>query len=103
MNDINFIQTTIKEIKTDDTGITALIDSDGKVGKLYGAKTTPHFFIINPKGTLAYQGAIDSISSFQASDVPEAENYVAKALEELLQNRAVSTSSTKPYGCSVKY
>lgn len=75
-----------------------LMDNDGKVGKAYGAKTTPHMFVIN-KGTLAYAGAIDSGDTKTAGD----RNYVAEALDAVLANKAVATSSTKAFGCSVKY
>lgn len=82
-----------------------LRDESGVVGKSYGAKTTPHFFIIGKDGKLAYQGAIDKIRSTKTADIekPENVNYVAKALDELLAGQAVSTPQTKSYGCSVKY
>jgi peroxiredoxin len=80
-----------------------LRDADGKVGHLYGAKTTPHFFIIDAKGTLVYEGAIDSIRSAKQSDIPKAENYVGEALEAVEAGRPVLKSATQPYGCSVKY
>ena len=78
-------------------------DQDAKVGKLYGAKTTPHFFIIDRDGQLVYNGAIDSIRSADPSDIKNAENYVASALEALKKNVPVATPSTQPYGCAVKY
>jgi peroxiredoxin len=80
-----------------------LLDSDGKAGKLYGAKTTPHMFVINPEGILIYQGAIDSIASADPADVSKATNYVRKALSEAMSGQSVSEATTKPYGCSVKY
>ncbi|MDZ4789191.1 MAG: thioredoxin family protein [Blastochloris sp.] len=80
-----------------------LLDGDGKVGRLYDAKVTPHMYIINKEGVLVYNGAIDSIKSTSADDVPKAENYVSKALEEVLAGKPVSTSSTAAYGCSVKF
>ena len=80
-----------------------LMDDDGKVGKAYGARTTPHMYIINPAGTLVYAGAIDSNRSANPADIPAATNYVRKALDELLAGKPVSTASTQPYGCSVKY
>ncbi len=80
-----------------------LLDSEGKVGRLFGAKTTPHMFIIDPKGVVIYQGAIDSIKSTDKEDVAKAENYVHKALNEALAGKPVSTSQTPAYGCSVKY
>jgi hypothetical protein len=78
-------------------------DQDGKVGKLYDARTTPHLFIITPDGTLAYQGGIDSIRSANPADIAKATNYVKAALAELKEGKAVTHASTQPYGCSVKY
>ncbi|MCX7611566.1 MAG: thioredoxin family protein [Ignavibacterium sp.] len=80
-----------------------LIDEDGTVGKMYGAKTTPHMFIINSDGKLVYAGAIDDIKSTDKEDVKKANNYVSKALDEILSGKEVSTKTTTPYGCSVKY
>ncbi len=80
-----------------------LLDTNGKVGKMYGAKTTPHMFVIDPEGKVAYQGAIDSIPSFDSADIPKAKNYVTAAVDSLMAGQAVSDASTTPYGCSVKY
>ena len=80
-----------------------LLDHDGKVGKTYDAKTTPQIYIVNPEGKLIYQGAIDSKSSADAGDIANSENYVKATLDAALTGKAVTTSSTKPYGCSVKY
>ncbi len=80
-----------------------LIDESGKVGKQFGAKTTPHMFVVNPEGNLIYQGAVDSVPSFDPEDVKGATNYVVQALNQSLANSAVSDATTKPYGCSVKY
>ena len=80
-----------------------LLDPTGQVGKFYGAQTTPHMFIIDPKGILVYQGAIDDIRSTNPDDVAKARNYVSAALEEAMAGKPVSTPSTKSYGCSVKY
>jgi len=80
-----------------------LLDPNGKVGKLYGAKTTPHMFVIDPKGRLLYQGAIDSVASASLEDVKVATNYVRQALEESLAGKSVSVPMTEAYGCSVKY
>ena len=80
-----------------------LLDPDGTVGHLYGAKTTPHLFIIQPGGTLIYAGAIDDTPSINAADVATATNYVAQALDEAMAGKPVSVPSTKSYGCSVKY
>ncbi len=80
-----------------------LLDSAGKVGKLYGAKTTPHIFIISPEGRVIYQGAIDDKASADSADIASSKNYVAAALDAALAGQAVAEASTKPYGCSVKY
>ncbi|MBW8190117.1 thioredoxin family protein [Neiella marina] len=80
-----------------------LFDGDGQVGKTYGAKTTPHMYIIKPDGMLAYIGAIDSIKSTDPADIARATNYVTQAMNELEAGQAVSKPLTKPYGCSVKY
>lgn len=80
-----------------------LLDSDGKVGKLYGAKTTPHMFVISPQGLLIYQGAIDDKPSADPADIASSKNYVKTALDEAMAGQAVSESTTKSYGCSVKY
>ncbi|MCB1214788.1 MAG: thioredoxin family protein [Deltaproteobacteria bacterium] len=81
----------------------ALMDPTGEIGKKYGAKTTPHLFIINPEGKLAYMGAIDSIKSTDIEDIAKANNYVQEALDALLKGEKVKTTNTVSYGCSVKY
>lgn len=80
-----------------------LLDADGKVGRLYGAKTTPHMYVINSKGLLVYNGAIDSIESTETADVAKAEDFVQRALAEVTKGKAVTVANTKPYGCAVKY
>lgn len=80
-----------------------LLDPEGTVGNLYGAKTTPHMYVINAAGTLVYQGAIDEKPSTEPDDIPGAKNFVASALDEVLAGKPVTTGQTKPYGCSVKY
>ena len=80
-----------------------LIDSTGAVGKAYGAKTTPHMFVINKEGVLVYNGAIDSKATTKADDITSSENYVAKALDATLDGKSVATAKTEPYGCGVKY
>lgn len=80
-----------------------LMDSDGKVGMLYGAKTTPHIFIIDKNFNVVYTGAIDSIASSDISDIKEATNYVDNTFKHLFANKAVDIKSSKPYGCNVKY
>ena len=82
---------------------TVLLDTDGKVGHLYGAQTTPHLFIIDPRGTLIYQGAIDDTPSADVADVKTAKNYVSAALDEAMSGKPVAINTTKSYGCSVKY
>lgn len=81
-------------------GYPILDDRSGKVGHLYGARTTPHMFIIDAKGNIAYNGAIDNSPMGKEENVI---NYVDKALAELTAGKEVSTANTKPYGCSVKY
>jgi len=78
-----------------------LNDTKGTAAKAYGAKTTPHMFIINAEGNLAYMGAIDSDKSSDPSKVEGATNYVSKALSEMLVGTAVSEPETRPYGCGV--
>ncbi|MCC6469637.1 MAG: thioredoxin family protein [Alphaproteobacteria bacterium] len=80
-----------------------LLDADGKVGRLYGAQTTPHVFVVDGAGKLAYAGAIDDKSSTSAADIKGAKNYVADALDALKTGKPVATASTKAYGCGVKY
>jgi hypothetical protein len=80
-----------------------LLDPKGVAGKAYGAKTTPHMFVINAKGTLVYNGAIDDRPSTKLSDVEGAKNYVAAALDATMAGKKVETTATQPYGCSVKY
>lgn len=93
-----------KRIKDHNAKMSAyLIDADGKVGKMYGAKTTPHMYVIDKEGKLVYVGAIDDKPSTDVADVKEAKNYVAAALDELLAGKNVSFQSSTSYGCSVKY
>jgi peroxiredoxin len=80
-----------------------LIDSSGKVGKMYGAKTTPHMYVIDKDGKLVYAGGIDDKASTDIEDIKSAKNYVSSALDELLAGKTVSKQSSTPYGCSVKY
>lgn len=80
-----------------------LMDESGKIGQLYSAKTTPHMYIINPQGVLVYAGAIDSVPSARVEDIKLATNYVRQGLNEALSGKAISTPSTRAYGCSVKY
>jgi len=80
-----------------------LLDSDGKVGKLYGARTTPHMYIVDRNGKLAYVGAIDDKRSTNPEDIKTSKNHVRVALGEVLAGKPVSVASTTPYGCTVKY
>lgn len=80
-----------------------LLDADGKVGKAYGAKTTPHMFIINPKQEVVYAGAIDDNDSPNPATISGARNYVENALDAGMSNKTIEVASSKPYGCSVKY
>jgi hypothetical protein len=78
-------------------------DQDGKVGRLYGAKTTPHIFVINGAGTLVYEGAIDSIATADKADIAKATNYAKAALDAVKADKPVEKTNTAPYGCTVKY
>jgi peroxiredoxin len=94
-------QAILKEWKAAPTAF--VLDPDGKVGKQYGARTTPHMYVIDPKGTLVYVGGIDDRPSTSQRDIATARNLVAAALDESLSGRPVGTPSAMPYGCSVKY
>jgi len=80
-----------------------LLDPSGALGHLYGAKTTPDMFVINPQGQLIYEGAIDDKATVEQSDIAGAVNYVTAALEESMAGKAVLVTASRPYGCSVKY
>jgi peroxiredoxin len=80
-----------------------LLDPDGAIGRMYDAKTTPHMFVIDPEGRLVYNGAIDDTPTADAADVPTAKNYLAAALTEAMAGEPVTTATSRPYGCSVKY
>lgn len=80
-----------------------LLDTDGTVGKAYGARTTPHMYIVDPKGVLVYAGAIDDKPTADKKDIATSRNHVDAALQELAANKSVSVKSSEPYGCSVKY
>lgn len=80
-----------------------LLDPDGTAGKAYGAKTTPHMFVVNAKGVLVYAGAIDDKPSVDQADVKGAKNYVEASVDEVLAGKPVTVASTTPYGCGVKY
>ena len=78
-------------------------DQDGKVGKLYDARTTPHMYVVDTSGTLVYAGGIDDIRSSDPDDIAKANNYVLAALGDLKAGRPVTRKNSQPYGCSVKY
>lgn len=80
-----------------------LLDPKGDLGHLYGAKTTPHMFVINPHGQLVYEGAIDDRPTTDASDIAGATNYVTLALEQAMAGKPIVTPASRAYGCSVKY
>jgi len=89
--------------KVGSQAMAILLDPQGKMGRAYGAKTTPHMYVIDPGGRLVYMGAIDSRSTSKASDIPGSENYVALALDAGMAGKSIKTKSTRAYGCSVKY
>jgi hypothetical protein len=78
-------------------------DQDGAIGRIYGAKTTPHMYVISKEGLLKYDGAIDSIRSSNPKDIAKAENYVISALTALSSGDEIKHPITRPYECSVKY
>ena len=80
-----------------------LIDADGAVGRMYGAKTTPHMFVIDGEGTLIYAGGIDNIKSKDQADIEKATNYVSSCLDAAIAGKPIETKTSVPYGCSVKY
>ena len=82
---------------------SVILDKSGKLGKLYGAQTTPHMFVVDKKGVLIYQGAIDDKPLADKEALKTVKNYVADALEANMAGRSVATAQTKSYGCSVKY
>lgn len=91
-------------LKSSNASPTAyLMDESGATGKAYGARTTPHMYIINAQGTLVYAGGIDDKRTANISDIKSARNYVAAALDEMKAGKPVSVSTSTPYGCSVKY
>lgn len=91
----------IKEVNASPTAV--LMDPKGDLGHLYGAKTTPHMFVIDPNGKVIYAGAIDDKPTTDQSDIAGAKNYVNAALTEATSGKPVATASSQPYGCSVKY
>ncbi len=90
-----------KQRKVEPTAV--LMDEQGDAGKAYGARTTPHMYIVDPKGKLVYAGGIDSIASSSPSDIPKAVNYVRQGLAEATAGKPITAATTRPYGCSIKY
>ena len=80
-----------------------LLDPEGQMGRAYGAKTTPHMYVIDPAGKLVYAGAIDDTPSTDPADIPAARNYLSAALDAALAGKPVAVATSTPYGCSVKY
>jgi peroxiredoxin len=80
-----------------------LLDPSGEIGRLYDAKTTPHMFVINPDGVLVYNGAIDDKPTSDPADLATASNFVSAALTEGMAGKAVTTATSRPYGCGIKY
>ena len=80
-----------------------LLDPSGEIGRLYDAKTTPHMFVINPDGVLVYNGAIDDKPTSEQADLATASNYVSAALTEGMAGQPVTTATSRPYGCGIKY
>lgn len=80
-----------------------ILDESSEIGLLYGAKTTPHMYIVDKSGQLVYMGGIDNMPSKDEDDIPKSKNYVRTALDEMAAGQAIKESITRPYGCSVKY
>lgn len=94
----------VKVAKEANSSATAvLLDESGVMGKAYDAKTTPHMFVINPEGNVVYAGGIDDNDSADSSVIAKSKNFVAAALDEGMAGKQVTTTSARPYGCSVKY
>jgi peroxiredoxin len=91
----------LKQVNAVPTAV--LMDPGGSLGHLYSAKTTPHMFIIDPSGTLIYNGAIDDHATSDPADIASSKTYVSLALSEAMAGKPISEGATRPYGCSVKY
>jgi peroxiredoxin len=91
----------LEQMKAAPTAV--LLDPNGQLGHLYDAKTTPHMFVIDRKGLLIYDGAIDDRASTDVSDIAGAKNYVVQALQEAMAGKPVTVTTSRPYGCAVKY
>jgi peroxiredoxin len=101
----NYPPTELNQISARDgaSRTALLLDPEGTVGRMYGAKTTPDMYIISPAGILLYKGAIDDKRSTDQADMKTATNFVKTALQEAMTGKPVTKSDTQPYGCSVKY
>jgi peroxiredoxin len=101
----NYPAEKLNEIAAQDSAsrTALLVDPTGDVGRLYGAKTTPDMYVIDPNGILVYKGAIDNKRSTDLADIQTATNYVKGALDAVMNGKTVPTTATRPYGCSVKY
>jgi peroxiredoxin len=99
--DAKTIETRTKEDKS--RAAAYLVDADGKVGRMYGARTTPHMFIIDKEGKLIFAGGIDDKPSTNTADVKAATNYVADCLDAALAGEKIDVKTSRPYGCAVKY
>jgi cytochrome oxidase Cu insertion factor (SCO1/SenC/PrrC family) len=89
--------------KTNAAATAYLRDPEGKVGKLYDARTTPHLYVVNGDGTLVYAGGIDNKATSNVEDISSATNYVTAALADLKAGKPVAVSKSRPYGCGIKY
>jgi peroxiredoxin len=89
--------------KRDAAPTAVILDSDGSMGQAYGARTTPHMYLIDESGTLVYMGGIDDRATSDPADIPDSANYVRLAMAERAAGEPISQPVTRPYGCSVKY
>jgi len=103
MGDLDAAKSVEWQQKNNVVATAYLRDQTGKIGRLYGAQTTPHLYVIGRDGTLAYQGAIDDQPSASLANTTSAHNYVKAALAALKAGRPVEKATTEPYGCAVKY
>lgn len=103
IGDLDAAKTVEWQTKQGVTATAYIRDETGKLGRLFGARTTPHLFVIGKDGTLVYQGAIDDQPQASQANTTSAHNYVKAALAALAAGRPVEVPSTPPYGCGVKY
>lgn len=95
------LKKSLEKLKAAST--VGLLDPTGELGKAYDAKTTPHLYVVDEKGELVYNGAIDDNPSSDPNTAAGAKNYLSAALEDVFSRRPVKEATTKPYGCAVKY